>query len=232
MAREACLWLKAGASTGPQRRPLVWDEKRGRYTKSALVERVPQVGFHGSDITSLRPGKLSSRAIFALRDDGNVVPVALTPSAAAEATDYDRERARRRNRGLGWIEVGTCPIREAYGGPGFKRSTLLSDECKPGATACAEGDLGVDDTGRPMPPCPHYLAELKARQGARRSENEREREAYATAEEKQLEAMKDGADATRALAAAILAQNAASAAPAPVFAEVPPAEPPKGKPAK
>lgn len=209
--REGCLWLKAEANGGPQRRGEVWDASRNRWTKvvgfdgQPRNERLPQVGFHGTDITNLRPAKRSDRAVRVLTAQGDVVWKSLTPAAAAEANDMDRHRVRREANAKGWIYVGECPIRAVHGG--LRRSSLISDACKPDAAMCSEADLGVDSTGRPMPPCPHFIAEERARKAKQRGVYDREIEAGKDASAQQVDAIKDGAEATRALAAAILAQQ-------------------------
>ncbi len=135
--REGCLWLKAEAQGGPQRRADVWDPARGRFVKvvgfdgQPRMERLPQVGFHGTDITNLRPGKRSDRAIEVMTPAGDIIWKTLTPSAAAEATENDRMRVRREANAKGWIYVGECPIRAVHAG--LRRQTLISDQCKPDA---------------------------------------------------------------------------------------------------
>lgn len=224
MAKEACLWLKAGVNTGPQRRADVWDPERKRWTKAVgfdgqpRMERLPQVGFHGNDIENMRKGKLSDRAVEVLTMHGDIVWKNLTPSAAAEATDHDRHRVRREANSKGWIYVGECPIRAVHSG--LRRNTLISDACKPDAAMCNEGDVGMDSSGRPQQPCPHFLAEHAARVAKQRGGWEREQLANRTAEQAQLEAVKEQSAATNALAEAIRAQSMpAPAAPDP--------EPPK-----
>lgn len=212
--REACLWLKAGASTGPTRRASVWDESSNRWIKAvgydglARMERVPQVGYHGTDITNLRAGKLTNRAVYVLRTDGVEAWIPMTPAGAAESTDYDREKIRRRCNALGWIMSGHCPLRDAATGLG--RRHLISTECNdPGARMCGEHEIGVDGDGRPMPPCRHYLAEKKARAAKQLAARDREVEAHKDTEAKQLDAVREGVEANRELAAAIREQVAA-----------------------
>ncbi len=94
---------------------------------------------------------------------------------------------------------------------------------------CSEDELGVDSSGRPMPPCPHFLAERAARQAKQRGAYDREVLAGRTAEAEQLDAVKGSAAATSELAAAIRAQVASQqpAPAAPTLTDAPATEPPK-----
>lgn len=204
---EACNWMKAGASTGPQRRGMIWDRARNRWVKSPHLERLPQVGFHGDSLKSMRPSKPSSRWIDVMKKDGNVVHDPITPAAAAEASDDDIARAHRKYRDKGWIRVGCCPVREVVAGR-LRQRDLISKDCAPGAKLCEEDELGTDSEGRLMPPCPHYLAELDARQALQRDQYQKEVVAHRTAEEKQLAAQAASTNATIQLAEAIRSSSA------------------------
>ena len=99
---------------------------------------------------------------------------------------------------------------------------------------CAESDLGNDDEGRPLAPCPHFLAEQKARltlQAAKNAEQHANHRDQAVkqleAQAGQIEALGKVADSTAALVAHFVARDAAVAAPEPAPpAPAPPAPAP------
>ena len=220
------VWVKSEFKR-PTRRAMVWDEARNRYVKATdengqpVIERLPQVGFIGNDLKNLKATPLKNRAIYVLTREGNILPVPLTESASVQVNDAQLAAALKRCNQLGRIRVGTCPIREVYSG--LRASTLVAPtnraaDVKP----CAESDLGNDDEGRPLAPCPHFLAEQKARlalQAAKNAEQHANHRDQAVkqleAQAGQIEALGKVADSTAALVAHFVARDAAVAAPEP-----------------
>lgn len=232
------LWVKSEFKR-PTRRAMVWDEKKNKWIKgtredgTAMIERLPQVGFVGSDLKSLRATPLRNRAWLVLTKEGNVIFDPLTESASVQVNDAQAAARVKRNNSLGRIRVGTCPIREVYSG--LRASSLIAplnraDDVKP----CDEGDVGFDDEGRPLAPCPHFLAEMKARLASQAAKNADQNANLRDETIKQLEVQQGSinalgklADTTAALVSHLVAKDAA---PAAVADDPPPADPqpPKG----
>lgn len=227
------LWVKSEFKR-PTRRAMVWDEARNRYVKATdengqpVIERLPQVGFIGNDLKNLKATPLKNRAIYVLTREGNILPVPLTESASVQVNDAQLAAALKRCNQLGRIRVGTCPIREVYSG--LRASSLVAAENRAAdVKPCSEADVGVDDEGRPLAPCPHYLAELNARvalQAAKNAEGNANFRDQAVkqleAQQGQIEALSKVADSTAALVAHFVAKEQAPE-PAPA------APPPTGK---
>lgn len=227
------LWVKSEFKR-PMRRAMAWDAKRNRWAKATdengqpVYERLPQVGFVGNDLKALRATPLRNRALQYLTREGNVVFIPLTEAASVQVNEAQMAAVIREANRLGRIRVGACPIREVYSG--LRASSLVAAENRAvDVKPCSEADVGVDDEGRPLAPCPHYLAELNARvalQAAKNAEGNANFRDQAVkqleAQQGQIEALSKVADSTAALVAHFVAKEQAPE-PAPA------APPPTGK---
>lgn len=239
MANE-CLWIKTDGKTpfeGRKRRPKMYDDA-GKLVDNPkndaglfLIEKLPGFGYVGSDIHFQRPmAEAANRFATFLRDDGHEVAVVLTCAAAhVPLSDTSNERnARLKAKHFGWIEQGKCPCLMVMSGE--LRAEQMKAEVNRGAVnhkVDKAGALLDAVTGRPCPvgnlgagnpPCPHYLAERKARRDQRKVETAVKEVAYKSDAEKHteavLEATRQNGEALRMMMAAINAANAkASAAP-------------------
>lgn len=211
MSQETAYWCRIGTTMGPTRPATVWDPEKNKYVPvldaagARRQERIPQTGMIGDNASMLRKAPMHTRAVYAMRPDGNWVWRNYTPSAAAPLRPEDVSRVHGEMNRDGWIREGCCPIRETYAG--LNRRKLVSAECGPSARPCDEGVLGVRDSeGNRIPPCPHVVAEQAARRAGRRAQNSQAEDAHRKIEDKQLEAIREGNDVNRELAAAIRAQ--------------------------
>jgi hypothetical protein len=200
---EATLWVHSEFQR-PTRRAMVWDAAKGRHVKAThedgqpMFERLPQVGFTGDSVKNLKPTPMRKRARQLLTREGNV---------------------KKANR-LGRIVVGTCPLREVFAG--LPARSLIAPENKAGAKPCDESDVGYDDEGRPLAPCPHFLAEQKARRAVQFAKNAEQNSSFRDQAVKQLEAQQGQIDAlnqvaasTAALVEHFVAKDSQPSAPAP-----------------
>lgn len=216
------LWVKSEFKR-PVRRGMVWDEAKSRWVKAThedgtpMFERIPQVGFVGNDLKALRATPLRNRAWQVLTREGNIIFDPLTEAASVQVNEAQAAARIKRNNALGRIRVGTCPIREVYSG--LRASSLIAplnraNDVKP----CSEADVGFDDEGRPLAPCPHFLAEQKARAAAQALKNAEQNATNRDETLKQLDVQKGSidaltkvADSTAALVAHIAAKEGAAA---------------------
>ncbi len=204
----AALWLKTDQKgyTGQTRKPIVWDDHGVRLTDvrdgagRPVKDRIPSIGFDGSDIHNMRPIKGVKRFVDYLRHDGHLAHVPMTNAAAHvpnEDESYQRDR-RLKARYYGWIEwpsTGTskCPCLMAVAGE-INVEQLMSPACRGPARTDDDraaqkaafdawrGDVQADPQwwGKPcglgqvgpgkMAPCIHAIAEKIARQAARTAE--------------------------------------------------------------
>lgn len=221
---EATLWVKSEFRR-PMSRPMVWDEAKNRFVKATnedgtpRYERGPQVGFVGNDLKNLKSTPMRLRAWKVLTKEGNEIDIPLTEAAAVQASDAQMAAVHKRCNQLGRIRVGTCPIREVYSG--LRASSLVAPlnraaDVKP----CSEAEIGHDDEGRPLPPCPHYLAEKKARGAVQFAKNAEQNEKFIdpgakqlAAQQGQIDALNQVAASTAALVDHLVAKDAAPAPP-------------------
>jgi hypothetical protein len=186
MANEPVMWVRS-QHKGAFRRPRVWDEKKQRYVQPVdefdrpLIERVPAKGYVGNDLANMRPMP-GNRSVTFLRADGNIVDVPLTTGASlpVRENEYRSDRLRKA-RYFGWLPVGCCPLREVV--KGLSKQHLLAREAREGEP-CPDHELGGEN-----PPCPHYLAELKARRAKSVIENRKVNLSYKDDEAKRTEAL-------------------------------------------
>lgn len=225
---DPVMWVKSG-HPGQFRVPRVWDEAKGRYVRPVddfgqpLRERVPAKGFVGRDLTNMRPMP-GSRAVSYLNAAGNIVDIVLSPAASLPARDDETKADRiRKQRYYGGIPVGACPCAEVF--RGMPKARLISEEARNG-TPCNEALLGVDEDGQPQPPCPHFLAEQKARRALQHGKNAEQNSKHRDADDKRADAMSllAASSAEQAKAITSLASVLAPATPEP-----PPPAPPTGK---
>lgn len=208
MANEA-LWLKIGKSfEGRKRRAVVWTDSGVRLENPRddagrpLVEKIPGIGYVGNDLAHMFPmTQAASRFTEFLRHDGHTASIVLTSAAAHvqdEDNSYERDR-RHKARHLGWIEFGKCPCAMLMNGD-IKPEQLQSKECKGPQNDKRGKDGALEDavTGRPCapgtygkshPPCPHFLAERKARRAQRVVDTTIHEAAYKTEAQKHTEAI-------------------------------------------
>lgn len=93
----------------------------------------------------------------------------LTNAAADLDTDASFPRERRaKARYFGWINVGRCPLAAVIAGD-LQKGQIIAKEVRDLETsaACAHGSYGETR------PCPHYLAESKARKALQAKETMR-----------------------------------------------------------
>lgn len=188
---DPIMWVKSG-HPGQFRVPRVWDEKKGRYTRPVddfgqpLRERVPAKGFVGRDLTNMRPMP-GVRAVSYLNGAGNIVEVVLSSGASLPARDDETKADRiRKQRYFGGIPVGACPCAEVF--RGMPKMRLISEEARNG-TPCTEALLGVDEDGQLQPPCPHFVAEEKARKALQSGKNAEQNAKHRDADDKRADAM-------------------------------------------
>ncbi len=191
MASDPVMWVKS-QHKGAFRVPAVWDEKKGRYVRPVddfdrpLVERVPAKGYIGNDLTNMRPMP-GNRSITMVRHDGHIVDIPLSTGASVAVRDNEYKSDRlRKARYLGWFAVGCCPLAETY--RGLKKQHLLAKEAREGEP-CKDHEVGTDETGQRLPPCPHWLAEVAARRARKVAENRKENASYRDEDAKRTEAL-------------------------------------------
>lgn len=212
MSTDPVLWVKANHK-GRSVPAYVWDEKTNRRVRATddmgrpIVERVPAVGYVGRDLTNMKPMP-GRRSIKMLTKAGNEIDVVLSTGASLAAVDgpFKADRLRKLVY-FGAITVGACPVREVY--RGLNRQHLLSREAREATSPCAEHDVGVDEAGNVLPPCPHYLAELKARRAMQATENQKVNRTFKDDAGKQTEALTEIAAGNRAIVEHLVAQTAA-----------------------
>jgi hypothetical protein len=180
-SNDAVMWVKANHK-GQFRKPKVWDEAKKRWITPVdefdrpLLERVPAKGWVGNDMQNMRPMK-GERAVRMLTMQGNEVDCPLSSGASLPMREDEHKAERlRKFRYYGWVPVGCCTAFEGKNGPrrgGVSKAKLLSKEAREG-TPCDENDLGGEN-----PPCPHYLAEVKARRAHQAKCNAKENINYA-----------------------------------------------------
>lgn len=234
----AAMWMKTDQKgyRGQTRRPVLWDDN-GRLVTDVrdgagrpVLDRVPAIGFDGSDIHNMRPIKGVKRFVDYLRHDGHIAHVPLT-NAAAHIPDEDESCQRDRRlkaKHFGWIEwpstgVSRCPCAMANAGE-INVEQLNSPACYRPAQTESElasqkadheawrGDVaahaqwwgrscGIHDVGPGKPPCIHAIAERKARRAARAGETARREEMARSEESKAAQAQ---TEATRTQTAALM----------------------------
>jgi hypothetical protein len=222
---EATLWVHSEFQR-PTRRAMVWDAAKGRHVKAThedgqpMFERLPQVGFTGDSVKNLKPTPMRKRARQLLTREGNVIFDMLTEAGAVQVSDAQMAAAIKKANRLGRIVVGTCPLREVFAG--LPARSLIAPENKAGAKPCDESDVGYDDEGRPLAPCPHFLAEQKARRAVQFAKNAEQNSSFRDQAVKQLEAQQGQIDAlnqvaasTAALVEHFVAKDSQPSAPAP-----------------
>lgn len=173
---DPVLWLKTDKPyAGVFRRARVWNEQTKQWDTPVYekghpnagrprMERVPGVGFEGTDIRAMRPMR-QKRFVEYLRADGHEVCVPITNAAAhvpREDTSCERDR-RLKGKFFAWIEKGKCPAMMLSTGE-LAPETIQADT--KGWTGCHPGDVGLN-----KPPCSHYLAERRARQELRAAQH-------------------------------------------------------------
>lgn len=144
--------------------PILWVGKTQRTRRivvdgEARTERIPQRGHAGNsdyDAPTLAPGK---RWELYVKGDGNAMRVPLTNAAAHldDSTPYG-QMIRAKARFLGWYPLGSCPCALLL--TGELRANHFADKSVLNAEACKPRTYNVEE------PCPHALAEQKARQEA------------------------------------------------------------------
>lgn len=181
----AVMWVRS-QHKGAFRKARVWNEEARQWEQPRdeigrpIVERVPAKGYVGNDLTNMRQMR-EERAVNMVTKQGNDVAIVLSSGASLPMRNDEHRNDRiRKQKFYGSITVGGCPADE--GRLGFRRggvsnAHLLSKEARDG-TPCSEDKLGVDDFGQPRPPCPHFLAEVKARREAQAKANLRENAAF------------------------------------------------------
>lgn len=201
----ACTWLKVDGTPyrGAFRKPRDWyddgslmpdsafRDARGRQVK----ERVPALGYDGSDIKNMHPIKGVTRFLDMVRDDGHVAPIVQTNASShvpSEDTSYQRDRYLKAKH-FGWYAWPThCPCvmaavgelrPEQLAAPGC-RGPAVSPEDKAAEKAAADAWRGEPlpsaqwwgrpcppgHVGRGRPPCIHAIAERATRRAIRRAE--------------------------------------------------------------
>ena len=213
---DPILWVKANHK-GRSQPAYTWkDGRRVRVTDDMgrpVRERLPAIGFVGRDLTNMKPmpGK---RSIRMMTKQGNEIHVPLSTGASLAATDgsYKSDRLRKLVY-FGAITVGSCPVREVY--RGLRKEHLLSPEAHNATAPCGEHDVGTDEDGNEMPPCPHYVAEQKARMAMQAGENKKVNLTFKDDAGKQSEALTEIAAGNRAIVEHLVAANAKAADAAP-----------------
>lgn len=169
--------------------PILWVNKAQRSATVVVdgeqrTERIPQRGHTGSsdyDRPELARFKRWERYIKACGTDARVP---LTNAAAhLQHDDGYGKMIHRKGRALGWIPRGNCPCTMLLAGELLPKhivdKSLLTQQ------PCAPRTYNVEE------PCPHLLAEQKARQAAH-TERERKRAISLKSEvEKLLEGQKE-----------------------------------------
>lgn len=187
MAKEPVLWGKQGKH-GRKVRAQRWDEKAKAWVPAVddrgnpLYEKVPQIGFVGP-LENAVPMKFL-RSLQYLRADGHITHVCVTNAAAhvhGADESYLRDR-RAKAKHFGWIEFGTCPCIEVMAGK-LNAADLISETARNGKPC------HLTDVGPGKAPCPHFIAEEKARKARRTEENRRANEQEKSEAAKQTEAL-------------------------------------------
>jgi hypothetical protein len=173
---DPVLWLKTDKPyEGRFRRARVWDEVTKQFVTPVyerghakagrpVMERLPGVGFEGKDIHALRPMK-GKRSIEVLRSDGHVVHVSIT-NAAAHQPQEDRSCESDRRLKARFFATDAKDVKKW--------------------SPCHPSDLGAN-----KPPCPHFLAEMKARRAQRKDEAAATEKEYASEASKTTEALRE-----------------------------------------
>lgn len=136
----AALWLTTKAPyRGRFTKPRDWNDDGSPVSKfetdegNPRLDRVPAIGYDGTDIRRMYPIK-EKRYIDLLRHDGHVIHYPMTTSAAAiveEDTSYQQDRLRKAQH-FGWFEwPNDCPVLQAAIGPtrGGLRPQQLKAPC-------------------------------------------------------------------------------------------------------
>ena len=213
---DPVMWVKTNHKGRSQP---AYEWKDGRRVRAVddlgrpLRERLPAIGYVGRDLSNMKP-MAGKRSIRMLTKQGNEIHVPLSTGASLAATDgsYKSDRLRKMVY-FGAITVGCCPVREVY--RGLSKQHLLSDEARNATAPCAEHDVGVDEDGNELPPCPHYVAELKARRAMQAAENRRVNSTFKDDAGKQTEALSEIAAGNRAIVEHLVAERAGKAEHAP-----------------
>lgn len=234
----AALWLKtetAGGYRGQFRKPIEWDDN-GRPMSDfrdgagrPARDRIPAIGFDGTDIRNMRPIRGVRHFVDYLRHDGHIGHIKMT-NAAAHVPNEDESCRRDRvlkAKHFGWIEwastgISKCPCMMVLAGE-INPEQLLAPACRGVArtevekmseavTAAAwAGPVAPAKEwwGRPCdmavigagkPPCIHAIAERIARRAARMIETENREERVKSEEAKAALALADSARAQTAAA--------------------------------
>lgn len=218
---DPILWVKANHK-GRAVPAYVW--KNGRRVRATddmgrpLLERIPAIGFVGKDLANMKP-MAGKRSIKMLTKQGNEISVPLSTGASLAAVEGPFKSDRLRKLVFyGAITVGSCPVREVY--RGLRKEHLLSPDARDATAPCAEHDVGVDEAGNELPPCPHYVAERDARMAMQVADNRKVNLTFKDDAGKQTEALTEIAAGNRAIVEHLVAQSAAAKAEQPA---------PKGK---
>src|SRR5690242_13691251 len=147
--------------------PILWAhhaksqrEVRRNVGGKIVVEKIPQRGHVGNSDYDKPEIQRGQRWAHVVDHAGNAVRVPLTTGAslfidAVEDQGYEKYQ-RAKFRGLGWYDVGRCPCAMLANGE-LQASHFASPEVA-ASEACRPG------TYKESAPCPHSVAEMRARQ--------------------------------------------------------------------
>ncbi len=187
---EATCWANAAESTRTRdayKWQKVGDEwHRVRSVDDAgrpLTERIPQSAMFGTPLTGLRPAGLRTfvKVMYANGYEGNVMVAQGAAHDNGGDNTYERYMLGTKGRGEGWIVAGSCPVLASLNGD-LQRHLITDPDVRASEAPCGHGRLGIR-----KPPCPHYHAEMLARQAVYHAKQQRMLAAFKSEEAKLLE---------------------------------------------
>lgn len=148
-----------------------------------LIERVPQRAHAGTSEYD-NPTRLNNqRWIHVIRHDGHRSRVVITNAAGHTDTftPYAAYIGAKADY-LGWLRVDCCPVQMLAAGFDPKK---LVDKSLIGQPSCVRGSFSEEQ------PCPHLLAEEKARQAKQAAKMEKAEKTYKSDTDKMIEANRE-----------------------------------------
>jgi hypothetical protein len=169
-SKDAAAICWAERATRPEARNFAafkWDESSGQRVPSTneagvqLRDRRPLQAHRGNNLTGVSVAADIKSTMKVLRQDGITADVKVSNGPAHEAGEDDRYALYQRSKGraLGWIPYGECPA--AMVAHGIVEAHLVIAEAAKDGKPCPRSDLGFQ-----RKPCPHFWAELHAREAA------------------------------------------------------------------
>jgi len=173
---SAICW--AERATRPEARTFAafkWDEATGQrvpstepHTGVQLRDRRRMQAHRGNNLTGVTVASDIRSTMKVLRQDGVSADVPITNGPAHEVVDGDADRytlyLKTKGRAFGWIPYGECPAAMVAHGI-VEPHLVIADAAKDGKP-CSRNVLGFQ-----RPPCPHFWAELHAREAVQKAKN-------------------------------------------------------------